>query len=97
MTAKPIPKEIADTLVFRCERHYPGIKHINCDRRRCEDCNNMVIDRRVEHVRVDEPVLHWEHHCTACDLYQHPETKEFTVARSKKRFVFRDFFKNHDK
>ena len=51
----------------------------------CEDCHDVVKDRRVEHKLNQSPKPHWNVRCSACNLCQDPTTGKFTMTGSELR------------
>jgi hypothetical protein len=51
----------------------------------CEDCHDVVVDRRVEYKLNQSPKPHWNVRCSACDFCQDPSTGKFTMTGSELR------------
>lgn len=47
--------------------------------RACEDCNDIVRDRRINYHKAHTPSTHWKSKCTACGLYKNPVTDKFEL------------------
>jgi hypothetical protein len=72
------------------------IKYIKHERQPCGDCGKQVVDRRIWNRILWTPQYHWRKTCSACNLNQHPETKQYTVSNNTVIKVYRDFFEQQD-
>ena len=45
----------------------------------CEDCERVIVDRRVELKQYSFPFLHWRQRCLACSKFRNPETQKFDL------------------
>jgi len=46
----------------------------------CEDCHDVVTNRRIEHKLNETPYKHWRSRCSACDMYNDPATGKFCMS-----------------
>ena len=46
----------------------------------CEDCCQVVENRRIEIQRYSNPIPHWRRHCTGCDKGMNPYTGKYELA-----------------
>lgn len=58
----------------------------------CDDCGCVKQGRLVEYKKYTYPEQHWRAFCTACQKWQDPETKEFSVTKTGVTFAFRKWF-----
>jgi hypothetical protein len=64
---------------------------IKYEKKPCEDCGKMVVDRRIWNRVLWTPDRHWRKTCSSCNLNQHPVTKEYTVSNSNVLLVYKDY------
>lgn len=96
---KEIPIDIRKRIVFKSAHgnsdsdiiHYPPIDHITHAEVICEDCPNLVKDRRIEMKLNVKPTAHWKTTCKNCGKIQHPLTKEFSLDQNS----YRSFLSDH--
>jgi hypothetical protein len=63
----------------------------------CEDCGEVVKDRRVQSTMYSYPKAHWRKNCVQCRKTQDPETKQFTIPTQSAQLYFTAFLKKQDK
>ncbi|CAB5225733.1 hypothetical protein UFOVP758_10 [uncultured Caudovirales phage] len=65
--------------------------------RACEDCGNMVKDRRVQTTLYSYPKPHWRSNCVQCRKTQDPETKQFDIPTQSAQPFFTAYLNKRDK
>jgi ssDNA-binding Zn-finger/Zn-ribbon topoisomerase 1 len=65
------------------------VKKLKTQAKTCEDCGQMVKDRRVTKSHYTFPKSHWRQQCWGCNKVKDPETGEYTVAPplAQSRFI----------
>ena len=77
------------TLGVMLEKVYPIVKA-------CEDCNQVVENRMIEHKKYDFPFPHWRSNCVTCGLSQNPVTKEYEIERRNASHGFKQALLDSD-
>jgi hypothetical protein len=77
-----IPKDIAVRVSFKKPNNhtpeaqqFPYVESVNPIESTCEDCDTVVVDRRIEYRLTKQG---WNTRCTNCGKYRHPITGEFS-------------------
>ena len=65
--------------------------------RGCDDCGEMVTDRRVNIRVVAFPLKHWRRSCTHCRKTYNPETKQYDLSNVAVQNFFVSWFRRGDK
>jgi hypothetical protein len=70
------------------------IRHVKQSKTSCGDCGKQVVDRRIWNRVLWTPERHWRKTCSACNLTQHPVTRQYTVSNNTVLMVYRDYLAN---
>lgn len=80
-------------------RHY---RYRETDKKPCDDCGKLVLDRRIESRKVFSPCVHWKNKCVACDKIRNPRTGEWDLEPHTSHYHFKTWLeeinnKEHNK
>jgi uncharacterized protein with PIN domain len=101
---KQIPPEIESRIVYKTRKNaddeaaaFPVIEKLKPVELACDDCNNVVVDRRTEIKVYAFPERHWREYCTNCKKFKNPESGKFEVSAATAPSFFRHYVLTRDK
>ena len=101
---KQIPPEIESRIVYKTRKNaddeaaaFPVIDKLEPVELACDDCNNVVVDRRTEIKVYAFPERHWREYCTNCKKFRNPHTDKFEVSAATAPSFFRHYVLTRDK
>jgi hypothetical protein len=90
-----IPSEILKRLKWGGKDRSDHIKSIECDPKPCEDCDRIVVDRRVIWRKHDDDTVRKK--CMSCKLFYNPLTKKYEIPIQSATVFFRGLYSKNDK
>lgn len=82
---KTIPKELEQRLVFKAKEpaEYPTLARIEYISMPCEDCDEMVQNRTLDHRKMGCTRVGWKTTCRNCGKIKDPRTGQFGLTQQE--------------